>query len=642
MTGMKTSVMALLLGIIILNGAQAVCNDCILQIIPVSNNLCQGEPVVYDIQITNVNDNARAISLSAAGDIPMTSDMPSQITVGPYQTERIRTTFTPAQDILGQHRISITASGYGVSDSDDAIFSVNDCYSADLQILQQSIDLCEGSVGRVDFIVRNTGQRKDDYTIFVRGVTGIIGVSFAGGRMSLAPGESRTGSITLRGLSNDYGSYDVELIVKSPMKSVSKKLRVNLVNCYYATVSAPDEFVSCPEAGLTYTVNIRNKGCVPNTYSLELSGTCRAHLTQDSIYLEAGEEKDIAVTLEPDMGECNLTLAAVSAYDSHSDTTNVKLMECYDVDLEIIPPEITACHGEPVTYDLKVRNTGYYADDYTLSISGMDVPLERDFFSLASGESGETSFDVMGTWCVTDAEIPFTVSATGHATDTENGYLRLLPFGEGSCADIELVPELDPTQIDCRGDAYTFYVKNTGYVKQQVSLSLEGGNYLIQPDSILLRPKETRPVALYILPLDVPEHSKITVVATGENKQAFMELNIDLEGPVCMVSRPPELEISEPAGPVLPTISTIASESGPENQSTGETPAGAAAAVAGAESSSLLLLLMALLVLMLFLFILLLIGVKSRTKGKRGFSFPEIKSAIRGSQTKGEHTDLEV
>jgi len=613
-------ILMLLTVLAMLGGAQAACNDCILQVIPVANNLCQGESAVYDIQITNVNDQAKAISLSAAGDIPLTSDLPSQIVVAPYETEKVRVTFTPVQSTFGQHRISITASGYGVSDSDDAIFNINDCYAVGLELGQQSIDLCEGSVGRVDFTVRNNGQKQDDYTLVVRGVTGIIDVSFTGGRMSLAPGASRTGSVTLKAVGKDYGTYDVELIVQSSMKSSSRKFKVNLVNCYYATVSAPQEFVSCPDAGLTYTVNVKNNGCVPNTYSLELSGTCRARLAQDSIYLEAGESKDVAVIVEGDVGECDLTLAAVSAYDSDSDSTHVNIMSCYDVDLEIIPPVITACHGEPVTYELRLTNTGYYADDYSLGISGIEVPLEKDSFSLSSGESGETSFDILGTWCIEDDEIPFTAIAAGHASDTEEGLFKLLPFGEGSCAEIELAPAFDPTQISCQGEAYTFNIKNTGYVKQQVSLSLQGGNYLIQPDNILLRPKETRPVALYLLPSDLtPEHSKLTIVATSQDKQAFMELDVDFEGPLCRVSRPVLEIVDEPTLPIIPVEE-------PANETTAEAPAGAA--IAGGNES--LLLLAALLVLMLLFLLLLLVSIRSR-KPKRGdFEFPEIKSAIRG------------
>ncbi len=626
---------AILIALAMTGSAQAACNDCILSVRPISNNLCQGEPAVYDIVITNVNDRAKPISLSAASDIPMGSDLPPQVVVGAFETETIRATFTPTQSSIGQHRISIEASGYGVSDSDDAIFNINDCYTADLQLHQQSVDLCEGSTGRVDFTVRNNGQRQDRYAIFVRGVSGIIDVGFADGHMSLAPGGSRTGSITLEAVGDDYGTYQVEVIAQSELTSVSKKFDVNLMNCYHVSVNAPEEVVTCPDAGLTYTVSIKNNGCVPATYSLGLSGSCRAKLGHESIYLGAGETRKIAVTLEDDIGECELTVSASNAYDSDSDSTKVKIMECYDVDLEIIPPVITACHGEPVTYDLKVTNTGYYADEYKLSVSGIDVPLDRDTFSLASGEIGTTSFDIMGTWCVEDEEIPFLAKVIGHASDSEQGLFKLLPFGEGSCADLELSPAQDPKQIDCEGGPYKFYLKNTGFVNQQVELSMSGGSYLMQPDSLFLRPKETRPVAVYMIPTDAtPKQSTITIIATSQDRQAFLELDLDFEGPLCKVSRPVMELPEEPTLPILPE-----GEGREQTNETQESPSG------GAVSSEIeggLVLLATLLVITAALLIAILVLVGKRQPKRGDFSFPEIKSAVTKKASQPANPELEV
>lgn len=109
-------------------GVQAVCNDCVMQVIPVTNSVCQGEPVVYDLKIANAYALSKAITLSAAGDVPLATSMPSQIILAPYENAVLRVNFTPVQPVLGQHRIRVTASGYGAGDSDDTLFIVNDCY----------------------------------------------------------------------------------------------------------------------------------------------------------------------------------------------------------------------------------------------------------------------------------------------------------------------------------------------------------------------------------------------------------------------------------------------------------------------------------------------------------------------------------
>ncbi len=548
---MKTKIIILALVLMMIAGAEAVCNDCVLQITPVANNICQGDSAVYDVKITNVYDQAKAISIYAAGDIPLTSDVPAQITVDAYQTQTIRVTFTPTRAIIGQHRISFRVSGFGAEDSDDAVFAINDCYSADLRLQQSVVDLCEDDVGRVDFTLANNGQKQDTYTLSVGNIPNSLKASIAGGQISLAPGASRTGSITINAKGSDYGEYELQLSAQSQLKTVSQKFRINLKNCYHASVTAPEKFITCPDAGLTYTVAIKNDGCVADNYALTLSGTCKAKLGTNSLLVESGETKEVAVTLDPVYGDCNLTVAAASKYDSDLDSTKVTIKPCYGVDLQILPQnEVSACHGQPVDYKLKVTNIGYYADEYDLSLQGIPINLSKDIMKLTSGASDLADFTMIGTWCVTK-DVIFIAKAEGQASDSERGMLKFLPAGE-ACAALEMSPSQSPMQIDCGGGAYTFYVKNTGYTNQEVTLSVLGPeDYLIQPGKVTLRPYESKPVAVYITPSAEGKFG-VTVVATNEYKKAYLELNADFGGDICMISRP-ALEI--PVGAELPIIS---------------------------------------------------------------------------------------
>ncbi len=592
---------------------QAACNDCVLQVEPVANSICQGESAVYDIRITNIHEQSKAFSLSAAGDIALSSDLPGQVTVGPFETKTVRAVFTPVEPAVGQHRLEIALSGYGASDSDDALFNINDCYTLEVTPHQSSVDLCEGSTARVDLTISNRGQRQDTYSVFVRNVPDSVDLSLKGGQMSLAPGASRTVSLTLEGVGDEYGTYGLEAIVQSARESAKREIDVNLLNCYHVTVSGPEEFTSCPDAGMTYTAEVKNHGCVGSSYQLGLQGRCRARLGRDSIYLGPGESKEIAITVEEAPAECELTVSATSAYDSDSSDTLVKIKKCYDVELDIVPDEGTACRGQPVTYDIKVKNTGYYADEYALGLSGIGIELDRDTASLASGEEETVDFTITGTWCVMEDEIPFTAVAQGEASDSDDAVLRLLPFGESSCASIELAPAVDPCAMDCWGGEYIVYVKNTGYVKQTVTLTEASGRYRIQPERLVLKPKESRPVALYIMPAE-EGLSETTIIANSQDRQAFLQVDLDFEGPVCKVSRP-VLETEEPS---LPIIEEGEAEQ-PRNETTEAPVAGAAAGTGDA-----LLALAALLVVAMGLLLLL---IATRPQGKRGeFDFPEFRS----------------
>lgn len=620
---MKAKIICLVALAAMLAGAQAECNDCILQVIPLENDLCQGEPAVFEIRLTNVYDQSKTISLSHTSDIQLTSDMPSQMTIEAYGTRSVRATFTPRQAVLGQHRLTVTASGYGAEDSDDAVFTINDCYAMGLDLTQSSVDLCEGSKGRVDVIVTNHGQKTDTYSLSVGGIPDTLEVSFTGGQMTLAPGASRTVSLTVEAVGDDYGEYDLQVTADSSMKSMSREFRVNLLNCYQVFVTAPKEFSTCLDAGLAYTATVKNTGCVADEYHLSLSGSCAAHLDADYMRLEPGEARNVVIRLDPVLGECETTLTAASEYDSDSATTQVRISDCWGVDLEILPPQAEACHGEPFTFDMRVTNTGFYTDTYSLTLNGLDIELEQKTLRLASGETRVIPLDIRGTWCVI-GDIRFSATAAGHASDTDSAELRLLPKGE-MCADLELAPSQEPASIDCEGDAFKFYVKNTGYTKQDISLSVQGAaDYVLQPRQFMLRATETRPVALYLRPSGAKK-SRISITATSEYKRAYLELDVDFTGP-CTVSRPEAVVApKKPTQPVVivPPPEEPGSESPEEPGNESESPAGGSIGTPGTGLDLQLILLISLAVIAVLLLAALLWSRDSGGEGEEP-AFPEV------------------
>jgi hypothetical protein len=293
-------------------------------------------------------------------------------------------------------------------------------------------------------------------------------------------------------------------------------------------------------------------------------------------------------------------------------------MKCYGVDLQLVPPEINACPGQTVTYDLKVINTGYYQDKYDITLSGMNIALKKNSTTLASGAEDSQSFNVAGSWCLR-GEVPFTVKAVGHASDAEKGMLRIMEPG-AQCADLEVSPEKTPAEIECSGQSYTFYVKNTGYTKQNVTLSLAAPEqYVLQPNTVSLYPSEVKQVAVYLVPSAATpsEPYMISVIADNGYKKAYMELEVDLEGPVCMVKRP-ILETSVPE-PVLPMIIDEPVTTGNETPAQPQTPTGAAV---GGDNTGLFALVGVLVITAVLL--LLLIVTSGRGKGSN-WDFPEVK-----------------
>jgi len=624
---MKLVFVALVLAMVA--GAEAVCNDCALQVSPVGNSICQGDSATYDIKITNAYAQAKAITLYAEGDTPMNTDMPSQVTVDAYQSRTLRVAFTPTGSITaGTHRITLKASGFGAEDSDDAIFMVNDCYTADLQLLQDTVNICEDSVGRLDFVLTNSGQKQDTYEATVSGIPDTLKVAMAGGAISIAPGGEREGSLTIRATDNAYGEYMLKLEVKSQQKTVSRDFKVNLMNCYHTFMDAPEVFTTCPDAGLTYTVYVKNDG-VNDDYNLSVGGTCRARLSETFIHLGDEAEKQVSVTLEPIMGECDVTLIAKSQFETRSVKTHAIIMPCYAVDAQLVPEAVaSACHGEPVTYGLKVTNKGFYADEYALGLEGINIKLGKTKIRLASEETETVNFTIIGTWCATK-DVPFKATVKGHASKTVDGMLKFLPNGE-ACADLEMMPSQAPKQISCDGEPYTFFIKNSGYMEQEITLTVAGPATVIQPDSLKLKPGESREVALYLMPTATSDEPYvITVIAKDRYKRAYLELEVDFSGPVCGVARPAPAVVETPNG----------SSGGSGGASTGgaQTPTGAV--VVGSNDG--VILIGALLGANALVLLFMVYATGRKHAPKKELLFPEVAAATAAPFTEIRSTDGE-
>ncbi len=607
-----------ILALLFVGMAQAACNDCMLQVIPVNTNVCQGEEISYDIKITNIYDQQRTIYLTYSSDLPLSADMPSFVTVGPYESEKIRATFTLQQQSIGEHRITITAKGNGAKDSDDSVFWIRDCYAADLTVLQPSVDMCEDDIERVDVVIKNNGEKKDSYRLYVSNIPSSLQISFNSGMIALAPGESRIVSLTIRSIGREYGSYNilVGLIQASsptPTGGVQKSFKVNLMNCYSVSVSSPEEFKTCPDAGLIYTARVKNRGCVADDYNLSISG-CAGSLNQTAVHLEPGEEKEISILLPNANIDCNLTISAISRYVSDSDTTHAVVMDCYGVDLEIIPPEISACPGQEVVYNISVKNTGFYGDTYALKLRGVESKIMPEALTLSSGETRVIPLRLHGTWCLRE-NVEFEASARGHASDSDTGIFIVLPQ-DSRCASLSLHPSRNPATIDCNGGAYIFYVQNDGYTKQHVALTASGGGELVlQPDSLSLNPTEGREVALYVLG-GKNSTFPIYIIARSEYKTAQMKLVADLRGPVCTVSIMEEEETNREANGTSGEREGAGTDNRTtEANATEENTTGAS--VAGADQS-LVFLILGLIGAGAILFVM----VQSREKG-RGKLFPE-------------------
>ncbi len=117
-----------------------------------------------------------------------------------------------------------------------------------------------------------------------------------------------------------------------------------------------------------------------------------------------------------------LTVATTSPDANPGNNTalaTTTIVDAYDFQASIVPGAAVVNLGGSAGYTIQVRNTGYAADTYALSISGLDagwVSVNPPQVSLAPGGSTNVVLTVAPTGCQPETTLPFTATVVSSAT----------------------------------------------------------------------------------------------------------------------------------------------------------------------------------------------------------------------------------
>lgn len=115
----------------------------------------------------------------------------------------------------------------------------------------------------------------------------------------------------------------------------------------------------------------------------------------------------MATTSSPDVNPANNRAQATT-----------RVVEAYSFEASITPGSATLSLGGSVDYTIRVRNMGYFADTYNISISGLEpawIKLSQPQVSLAPGGWTDVKLTIAVTECQAEIRLPFTVNVTSLA-----------------------------------------------------------------------------------------------------------------------------------------------------------------------------------------------------------------------------------
>ena len=357
-----------------------------VSILPGYQENLPGETPEYKVTVTstgNVDDTYVLTVVDTMNWDPTLSENSLWVPARGENTTTLSVTIPEKTFAYKTDDITVTASGTGVENENNAIASVGVVRGVDVEISPSYQENLSGENLVYIVTVTNTGNVGDNYDLSVS-KTKDWEVTFWFTFLNLPP----------------YSSAQTELIVIIPENAIpgtQDNITVTAVSQTDNTVTdsdsciaqakiirevevsiSPNDRTGLGGENLTYTVTVANMGNVPDNYALENIDTLgwALSISEDLLEVENGMSVNVTLTAAiPDdaMGRTlnNITVIATSqenenVWDSASCLARVRVVVGIYVRIE--PDWQRYFVGENLSYTVTVVNTGNVPDNYTLTV----------------------------------------------------------------------------------------------------------------------------------------------------------------------------------------------------------------------------------------------------------------------------------
>lgn len=474
-----------------------------------------GEPVAFEISVTNKGKGADTFDLSASVDW---ASLPDSIeNLEPEETETINLILNPPESLIGLQTVTVTVQSRSASyarDTEDIKLNILNCYDFDASIQPSESKACLGRSARFYLNIENTGMETDEYTITAPGWVGLA-------KASLELEADVLEVVEVTATPEQLGVSPFELSVSSEnedTKTVSSV--VNTEECRdVVVIVSPSEVTACSGLPAGFDVTVKNRGTVKDTFDLMAT---LGSMGKTKVDLEPGESETVRLDIDTTGMTGIYTVEIIASSDEVSDMSTVTLVteNCYSAELSITPESHTTCPLTQVNYSVVLKNTGKLEDTYTLKFE--DVAQET---TLGSGESQTFSFPA---YAEESGAYVINVSASSDHVSAETQTVLIVKTAE-QCFSLQMTGDKTAAVELYKAVALEIKVKNTGENPDIYQLSVQGPDWAyLSPESLSLEPGEEGNVYLYLSPSQESDTgTHILVVSAGSlNAQAEHQIAV--------------------------------------------------------------------------------------------------------------------
>lgn len=321
---------------------------------------------------------------------------------------------------------------------------------------------------------------------------------------------------------------------------------------------------TCATDTVLYIVQVTNTGSLTDSFTVSMSGDAAkwAVAAPAGFSLEPGEVEDVYVYVTPASG------ALIGSYDlkliingQHSGKKSIDLTvtvaNCHSVVLETTTPSAEACVCTQTTYPLIIANTGKYAENFELSLSGNAAKwatLSDTLVRLDAGESKQI-FAYVTPDCDATGEFSLAVNAksqNSNALATQNFNLVSQP-----CYDFDISPEKNYLSF-CENTEVKvpISIKNDGTADNTYTFKVDGPHWAAMENEEITVPAGSESTVNLVL---FPEYKvagdfKIKVTAIGKLGEVAAEKELTANVLTCHST---DLKIADKEDVVCPYTSKV-------------------------------------------------------------------------------------
>jgi uncharacterized membrane protein len=401
-------------------------------------------------------------------------------------------------------KITVTAASKSsyAKDEKSTQLTVEKCYDFQAGIEPKEASSCLGTASKIILSIKNTGTAADIYSIQAPGW-----VIFGPVNVTILPGGQR--NVDLLANPGEKGRSQFDVIVTShsyPKLNSSVTVSVEAKECKgVAVIVSPAKQEVCKGVQVGFNVTVKNTGMVSDSYELQSN---IGVLGSNRVSLNAGEVKELTLnidTKQTETGESLATVIARGANVTDQNSAQLAVKKCYSAELAVSPQASSVCPGDEINYTITAKNTGDYAENYTLSAENYTLSIEGENvgfigLSLAPNELKTLSARLKTSGLGEGAHNLTLVLNSSYVYGEAVSSINVKP--EGSCYNIEISSEGAMSTVDPgKGIAIAVKLKNKSEKPGNYTLGLQGPDWVHLSDgNVSLDAGEETSVYLYASP----------------------------------------------------------------------------------------------------------------------------------------------